>query len=233
MLNKWTMQGHRAHRHRLAFLHFMFQGNSLAVALEQWLTLRNSKHTDYDVGIFPNQDPECHAGADTHTHTHTHTYTLTLTLTHTHSHTHSHTHRTHTHTLTLTLIHTQSPDPRVLNYVFLVQQRTAEGSGNWSSLHSNEHFLRNHQWPRKKLQTFFGTRRLSPPLVPILGQINPVHTTPSYLSKINFNMPASPFLGFPSGPFPSGFSSISYVFSSSPSFVLHALSILSAFTLSF
>jgi hypothetical protein len=28
----------------------------------------------------------------------------------------------------------------------------------------------------------------SPPLVPILSQINSVHTTPSYLSKIHFNI---------------------------------------------
>jgi hypothetical protein len=28
----------------------------------------------------------------------------------------------------------------------------------------------------------------SPPLVSILSQINPVHTIPSYLSKINFNI---------------------------------------------
>jgi hypothetical protein len=28
----------------------------------------------------------------------------------------------------------------------------------------------------------------NPPLVPVLSQINPVHTTPSYLSKIHFNI---------------------------------------------
>jgi hypothetical protein len=38
----------------------------------------------------------------------------------------------------------------------------------------------------------------SPPLVPILSQINPVHTTPSYLSKIYFKI-------IPGCLFPSGF----------------------------
>jgi hypothetical protein len=32
----------------------------------------------------------------------------------------------------------------------------------------------------------------SPPLVPILNQIDPVHTTPSYLSKIHFNISHPP-----------------------------------------
>jgi hypothetical protein len=42
----------------------------------------------------------------------------------------------------------------------------------------------------------------STPLVPILSQINPVHTTPFYLSMIYFNIVN---LGLPSGLFPSGF----------------------------
>jgi hypothetical protein len=35
----------------------------------------------------------------------------------------------------------------------------------------------------------------SPPLVPILSQINPVHTTPSYLFKIHFNFIQPELLG--------------------------------------
>jgi hypothetical protein len=43
----------------------------------------------------------------------------------------------------------------------------------------------------------------SPPLVPILSQIDPVHTIPPYLSKIYFNIVYPP--GLPSGLFLSGF----------------------------
>jgi hypothetical protein len=40
----------------------------------------------------------------------------------------------------------------------------------------------------------------SPPLVPLLNQINPVPTTPTYISKINFNIiPPTPNSLFPSG----------------------------------
>jgi hypothetical protein len=44
-----------------------------------------------------------------------------------------------------------------------------------------------------------------PPLVPILSQVNPVHITALYFSKIHPNNILSPMLGFVSGIFPSGF----------------------------
>jgi hypothetical protein len=44
-----------------------------------------------------------------------------------------------------------------------------------------------------------------PPLVPILSQINQVHTTPSFRSKIHFNIIHPPTQYLPSGLFPSGF----------------------------
>jgi hypothetical protein len=42
-------------------------------------------------------------------------------------------------------------------------------------------------------------------LVPILSQIDQVHTTPAYTSKIYFNIVHPLRLGLPSGLFPSGF----------------------------
>jgi hypothetical protein len=43
----------------------------------------------------------------------------------------------------------------------------------------------------------------SPPLAPILSQINQIHTIPSYLSKVNLLL-STLRLGLPSGLFPSG-----------------------------
>jgi hypothetical protein len=45
----------------------------------------------------------------------------------------------------------------------------------------------------------------SPPLVPILSQMNPVHTTSSYLSKFHFNLSSYLHLRLPSGLFPSDY----------------------------
>jgi hypothetical protein len=45
----------------------------------------------------------------------------------------------------------------------------------------------------------------SPLPVPVLSQIDPVHTIPPYLSEIHFNIVPNVRLGLPSGPFPSGF----------------------------
>jgi hypothetical protein len=41
----------------------------------------------------------------------------------------------------------------------------------------------------------------SPPLVPILSQINPIHTIPYYVSKIHLNIVYPPTSGLPSGLF--------------------------------
>jgi hypothetical protein len=68
------------------------------------------------------------------------------------------------------------------------------------------------------------------PPVGILSQITPVHTTPSYLSKIQFNIIPRLCLGLPSGLFPSGLPPKIYTHYSSLLCVLHALPISSSST---
>jgi hypothetical protein len=72
-------------------------------------------------------------------------------------------------------------------------------------------------WPFRKFPAILRNLKLHhrvhkrPPLVPILSQVDPVHTIPSYLSKSHFNI-VHHHLGLPSGLFPSGF----------PTNILHA-----------
>jgi hypothetical protein len=55
------------------------------------------------------------------------------------------------------------------------------------------------------------------PLLPILSQINSIHTIPSYLSKIILILFTHLRLGLPSGLFPSGFpTNILYTFLFAP-----------------
>jgi hypothetical protein len=89
-----------------------------------------------------------------------------------------------------------------------------------SLTHGAEPFLRSHQvcshsrtsrvlWNPK---VHYRVHKSSP-LVPILSQIDPIHTIPSYLSKNHFNMVTHLRLGLPSGLFPSVFpTNILYVF---------------------
>jgi hypothetical protein len=71
--------------------------------------------------------------------------------------------------------------------------------------HEVEPFLRSRQlWNNSRTSQHFMEPESSipvsqePSLIPIFSHINPIHTNPSYLSKI-------PRLGLPSGLFPSGF----------------------------
>jgi hypothetical protein len=66
----------------------------------------------------------------------------------------------------------------------------------------------------------------SPPLVSILSQIDSVHTTPSYLSKIHFSIwPPTYILVFLVVSYLLAFPPVSYMHSSFPPLVLHALPI--------
>jgi hypothetical protein len=67
----------------------------------------------------------------------------------------------------------------------------------------------------------------SPPLVPILRQINPIHTISTYLSKIHFNMVHPPT------PWSSQWSLSFWLSHQYPPFVLHALPTSSSLTSSF
>jgi hypothetical protein len=74
----------------------------------------------------------------------------------------------------------------------------------------------------------------SPPLVPILSQIDPIHTIPSHpISLRSISILSTHLrLGLPSGLFPGFPTNILYAFFFSP-FVLHALPISSSLTWSF
>jgi hypothetical protein len=72
----------------------------------------------------------------------------------------------------------------------------------------------------------------SPPLVPILSQIDQVHAIPSNFSLGSILILSTHLrLGLPTDIFPSGFPTISYIYSYSPPFVLHVLPISSSLML--
>jgi len=70
-------------------------------------------------------------------------------------------------------------------------------------------------WLIKKFPACYGTHCVhkSLPLIPILSQMNPVHTLPPYFPKIHSNITSCLCLGLPSDLFSSGFSTkILYAF---------------------
>jgi hypothetical protein len=79
----------------------------------------------------------------------------------------------------------------------------------------------------QELPSICGTLRFITMLVPIQSQISPAHTTPSNLYKIQLNAYYPPTTGlvFLVVSFLLAFPPISYIHSSSPPFVLHALPI--------
>jgi hypothetical protein len=69
-----------------------------------------------------------------------------------------------------------------------MELRTSSEAASYADTQEFPNILRN---PKVHYRVHNG-----PPLVPILSQINPVHSTPSYLSKVqsNMNLPYTDFL---------------------------------------
>jgi hypothetical protein len=91
------------------------------------------------------------------------------------------------------------------------------GGLSCNSFHGTEPFLRSHQLPSiLSNPTFHYSVHNDPPLVPVLSQINAIHTTLSYLRTILILF-TNLCLGLPSGPFPSRFpTNVLYAFLFSP-----------------
>jgi hypothetical protein len=108
--------------------------------------------------------------------------------------------------------------------VFIANSMERSPSGEAASCADSKELL-NILW---SLKVHYSVHK-SPPLVPILSQTNPVHTTPSYLSRSILILSINLRLGVPNGLYSSGFPTpITHMQSFSPPFLLLALPISSS-----